>query len=87
MVPSGPTDGPAAAQRPGVEVELLWFSGCSNSGEIDGRLRQALPLADVAAEVVLVEVTTPEDAERLGSAGPRPSWSMAATRSRTNPRR
>ncbi|MDP3713752.1 MAG: thioredoxin family protein [Mycobacteriales bacterium] len=48
-----------------MKVELLWFSGCPNWQETDARLRQALPLAGVDADVALVEVTTPEDAERL----------------------
>jgi hypothetical protein len=48
-----------------VKVELLWFPGCPNWRETDGRLRAALALAGSDAEVVLVEVTTPEDAERL----------------------
>lgn len=41
------------------------FCGCPNWQETDGRLREALTLAGVDAEVHLVEVTTPEDAERL----------------------
>lgn len=49
----------------GVRVELLWFAGCPNWQETDERLRQALPLAGVDAEVVLVEVSTAEDADRL----------------------
>ena len=48
-----------------MKVELLWFSGCPNWQETEGRLRQALALAKVDAQVVLVEVTSPEDAERL----------------------
>lgn len=48
-----------------MKVELLWFSGCPNWQETDARLRQALLLAGADAHVVLVEVTTPEDAERL----------------------
>jgi len=48
-----------------VKVELLWFSGCPNWQETEGRLRQALTLAEVDAQVALVEVTSPEDAERL----------------------
>ena len=48
-----------------MKVELLWFSGCPNWQETDARLRRALPLAGVDADVVLVEVTTPDDAERL----------------------
>ena len=47
-----------------MQVELLWFSGCPNWRQTDERLRQAVRLAGVDAEVVLVEVTTPEDAER-----------------------
>jgi hypothetical protein len=49
----------------GVRVELLWFAGCPNWQETDGRLRQALALACVDADGSLVEVGTPEDAERL----------------------
>lgn len=48
-----------------MEVELLWFGGCPSWQEADARLREALPVAGVDADVVLVEVTTPEDAERL----------------------
>jgi len=47
-----------------VKIELLWFSGCPNWQETDARLREALTLAGLHADVVLVEVTTPEDAER-----------------------
>ena len=48
-----------------MKVELLWFPGCPNWRETDARLRLAVPLAGVDAEVVLVEVTTAEDAQRL----------------------
>ncbi|MDP3711759.1 MAG: thioredoxin family protein [Mycobacteriales bacterium] len=48
-----------------MKVELLWFSGCPNGQETDARLREAVSLAGVDADVVLVEVTTPDDAERL----------------------
>lgn len=48
-----------------MKIELLWLSGCPNWPETDAQLRQAVPLAGVDADVVLVEVTTPEDAERL----------------------
>jgi hypothetical protein len=48
-----------------VKIELLWFSDCPNWQEVDARLREALPLAGVGADVALVEVTTAEDAERL----------------------
>ena len=47
-----------------MKVELLWCSGCPNWRKTDERLRQALRSAGVDADVVLVEVTTPEDAER-----------------------
>ena len=56
---------PPAAYRRGVKVELLWFSGCPNWQETDARLRLALPLAGVDTDVALVEVTSPEEAERL----------------------
>jgi hypothetical protein len=48
-----------------VKVELLWFPGCPNWQETDQRLREALALSGTDAEVALVEVSTPEDAERL----------------------
>jgi hypothetical protein len=48
-----------------VEIELLWFPGCPNWQETDRRLREALALAGADAEVVLVEVSTPDDADRL----------------------
>jgi len=48
-----------------MEVELLWSAGCPNWRQTHGRLREALALTETSAEVVLVEVTTPEDAERL----------------------
>lgn len=48
-----------------MDVELLWFAGCPNWRETDARLRRTLTLAGVDATVRLVEVATPEDAERL----------------------
>lgn len=48
-----------------MKVELLWFSGCPNWQETDARLREALTFAGVAADVLMVEVTTDEDARRL----------------------
>jgi hypothetical protein len=48
-----------------VKVELLGVRGCPNWHLTDARLREALPLAGVNADVELVEVTTCEDAERL----------------------
>lgn len=43
----------------------MWFSGCPNWQETDARLCQAVAIAGRDVEVVLVEVTTLEDAERL----------------------
>jgi len=54
-----------AMSRRVMQVELLWFAGCPNWQETDARLREAVAVAGVDAEVVLVEVTSPEDAERL----------------------
>lgn len=48
-----------------MKVELLWSPGCPNWQEAHRRLQQALPSAGVEAQVVLVEVALPEDAERL----------------------
>lgn len=48
-----------------MRVELLWSRGCPNWRETDDRLREALRLAGAAAEAVLVQVATPEEAERL----------------------
>jgi hypothetical protein len=48
-----------------MKVELLWSSGCPNWRGTDARLRHALPLAGVDADVALVEVTTPKEGERL----------------------
>ena len=48
-----------------MRIELLWFSGCPNWQKTDARLRQAVLLAGVDGDVVLIEVTTPEDAERF----------------------
>ena len=45
-------------------IELLWFAGCPNWQETERRLRQAVADTGVDAAVTLVEVTTPEDAER-----------------------
>ena len=50
-------------------VELLWFAGCPSWQLAEGRLREALSLAQLDAELVLVEVRTPEEAERLGFPG------------------
>lgn len=48
-----------------MKIELLWFPGCPNWQETDTRLRSALAQVGPQAAVSLVEVTTPEDAERL----------------------
>jgi hypothetical protein len=52
-----------------VEVELLWSRGCPNRQETETRLRQALADEGVDAPVLLVEVTTDDDARRLGFRG------------------
>ena len=48
-----------------TDVQLLYFDGCPNWQETHALLLRALPLAGVDADVALVEVTTPEEAERL----------------------
>lgn len=48
-----------------MKIEGAAFSGCPDWQETDARLRRTLPRAGVDADVVLVDVTTPEDAERL----------------------
>lgn len=48
-----------------MRVELLWFAGCPNWQETHARLREALALTGTDADVVLVEVGTPEQARRL----------------------
>lgn len=48
-----------------MKVELLWFPGCPNWQETDRRLREALALAGADTEIRLIEVSTPDDAERL----------------------
>ena len=48
-----------------MKVELLWSRDCPNWQESHRRLREALARAGVPGEVVLVEVATAEDAERL----------------------
>jgi hypothetical protein len=52
-----------------VKIELLWSPGCPNWHPALARLREALVLADADADLVLVEVATPGDAERLGFRG------------------
>ena len=51
-----------------MKVELLWFSGCPNWQETDTRLREALPLAGVDADVVLVDGADPfaEESDPVG---------------------
>lgn len=58
-------DGTARRSVGRVEVELLWSPGCPNWQETDARLREALAVAGAVAEIVLVEVATDADAERL----------------------
>ena len=48
-----------------MRVELLWFKGCPNWHETRDRLEQAAALVGADVPVTLVEVATPEEAERL----------------------
>ena len=48
-----------------MKVELLWFPDCPNWQETYSRLREALTVIGTDVDVVLVEVTTEEDAQRL----------------------
>lgn len=53
----------------GVRVELLYFDGCPNWEVAQARLRDALVTIGVAELVDLVEVTSQEQADRLGFLG------------------
>lgn len=52
-----------------MEVQLLSFDGCPNWRIAEGRLREALVVVSAPAEVALVNVPTPEEAERLSFRG------------------
>ena len=52
-----------------MEVSLLYFDGCPNWEQTDSRLREAVALAGVPVTVTHVQVSTPEDAERLSFRG------------------
>lgn len=46
-------------------IELLCFPGCPIWHDTDARVREAVKVAGVDADVVLVEVASAQDAERL----------------------
>jgi hypothetical protein len=53
-----------------MDVQLLYFDGCPNWQETDRRVRGALALVGPAETTVrYVEVTSPEEAERLSFRG------------------
>lgn len=52
-----------------MDVALLYFDGCPNWQQTDERLREALASAGRDLTPSYVEVTSPEDAERLGFRG------------------
>ena len=53
-----------------MEITLLYFEGCPNWREAEGRLRRALEaLGQPASVLVLRRVEAPEDAERLAFRG------------------
>jgi hypothetical protein len=52
-----------------VRVQLLYFDGCPNWEVESTHLRDALVAVGLAEWVELVEVTAPEQAERLGFRG------------------
>ncbi len=52
-----------------MEIQLLYFDDCPNWQQMDGRLREALAVARLNIVPEHVEVTTPEDAERLNFRG------------------
>lgn len=52
-----------------MDVRLLYFDGCPNWRETDIRLQEALRQAGLTDAPTYVEVTTPEDAERLSFRG------------------
>lgn len=52
-----------------MRVQLLYFDGCPSWQVAEARLRDALVAVGLAELVELVEVTTQEQAERLGFRG------------------
>ena len=52
-----------------MDLRLLYFDGCPNWRETDQRLRAAAALAGLSVVPELVQVETPEDAERLSFRG------------------
>lgn len=52
-----------------MEVSLLYFDGCPSWELTDSRLREAVELAGATVTLTHVQVSTPEDAERLSFRG------------------
>jgi hypothetical protein len=53
-----------------MEVQLLYFDGCPNWRLVESRLREALTATGVdPLDLVVTQVTTPEEADRLGFRG------------------
>lgn len=48
-----------------MDVRLLYFDGCPNWHTLEERLREALRVVGASADVALVPVRTPDEAERL----------------------
>lgn len=48
-----------------MEVQLLYFDGCPNWLETDQRLREAIAALGLGVCPVHINVTTPEEADRL----------------------
>ncbi len=52
-----------------MDVRLLYFDGCPNWRVAEQRLREAVALTGADIDVVLLNVVTSEDAERLSFRG------------------
>lgn len=52
-----------------MDVRLLYFDGCPDWHPAESRLREALEVIGSSADVSLVSVSTPDEAERLGFRG------------------
>ena len=52
-----------------MDVRLLYFDGCPNWLTTQGRLGEALSIVGLPADVSLVNVRTPEEADRLSFRG------------------
>jgi hypothetical protein len=65
-------------------VELLYFEGCPNHEEARELVERVAAQAGVELSLRLVEVTSPEDAERSGFSA-RPACASTATTSSLEP--